>query len=259
MTTRYISTSLALVLCLYFLAITHSAHARDVTDVIGGGCVPDSATQRAGLYETAGFGVRFGSGTGRIRLLCPYHLHADTFGRQIGITMMSFIDQDGMEAGVRVRAILRRARLGTNIAITIGTCDSNTSSITGPTNIACFMPAYTAQINESYWWEVLIERSNPALNVEFLMVGMRYYSTSAAPVQSTTEVAGASGILTPEQCDTVWMGAVASPQGSVTPETFAQADDGAQIDANADGTIERNEFAAACAKRLVHVPARPGQ
>jgi hypothetical protein len=138
MTTRYVPAGFALALCLHFLTTADSkAQDVDLTDVIGGACVPDSATIRAGLYETAGFGVRFGSGTGRIRLVCPYHLHSDAIGSRIGITMMSFIDQDGMEVGARVRANLRRARLGTNIAITIGTCDSNTSSITGqPTSPA---------------------------------------------------------------------------------------------------------------------------
>ena len=259
MTTRYIRVGFALALCLHFLAIADRARAADVdvTDVIGGACVPDSATVRAGLYETAGFGVRFGSGTGRIRLLCPYHLHSEAIGAQIGITMMSFIDQDGMEVGARVRAVLRRAKLGTNIAITIGTCDSNTSSITGPTNIACFMPAYKTQINESYWWEILIDRSDPRVNVEFLMVGMRYYATEAASARSTTMSAHPSGILTPEQCNAVWMTTGdAAAQTDVAPENFAQADDIAQIDTNADGAIDRNEFAAACAKGLVRVPGR---
>jgi len=255
---RYFPVGFALALCLHFLAAANSTKAADVdlTDVIGGACVPDSATVRAGLYETAGFGVRFGSGTGRIRLLCPYHLHSDAIGSTIGITMMSFIDQDGMEVGARVRANLRRAKLGTNIAITIGTCDSNTSSITGPTNIACFMPPYTTQINESYWWEVLIDRSDPRVNVEFLMVGMRYYA-EAASVRSTTTSAHPSGVLTPEQCNTVWMTTRDAPaQADVALENFAQADDIAQIDTNNDGTIDRNEFVAACAKGLVHVPAR---
>jgi len=257
-TRRYFPVGFALALCLHFLAAANSTNAADVdlTDVIGGACVPDSATVRAGLYETAGFGVRFGSGTGRIRLLCPYHLHSDAIGSTIGITMMSFIDQDGMEVGARVRAILRRAKLGTNIAITIGTCDSNTSSITGPTNIACFMAPYTTQINESYWWEVLIDRSDPRVNVEFLMVGMRYYA-EAASAQSTTTSAHPSGVLTPEQCNTVWMTTRDAPaQADVALENFAQADDIAQIDTNNDGTIDRNEFVAACAKGLVHVPAR---
>jgi len=257
-TRRYFPVGFALALCLHFLAAANSTKAADVdlTDVIGGACVPDSATVRAGLYETAGFSVRFGSGTGRIRLLCPYHLHSDAIGSTIGITMMSFIDQDGMEVGARVRANLRRAKLGTNIAITIGTCDSNTSSITGPTNIACFMPPYTTQINESYWWEVLIDRSDPRVNVEFLMVGMRYYA-EAASVRSTTTSAHPSGVLTPEQCNTVWMTTRDAPaQADVALENFAQADDIAQIDTNNDGTIDRNEFVAACAKGLVHVPAR---
>ena len=30
------------------------------------------ATIRAGLYETAGFGIRFDHGIGKIRLLCPF-------------------------------------------------------------------------------------------------------------------------------------------------------------------------------------------
>jgi len=259
MTARYVPAGFALALCLHFLAIADAAKAADVdvTDVIGGACVPDSATMRAGLYETAGFGVRFGSGTGRIRLLCPYHLHSDAIGRRIGITMMSFIDQDGMEVGARVRAHLRRARLGTNIAITIGTCDSNTSSITGPTNIACFMPPYTTQINESYWWEILIDRSDPRVNVEFLMVGMRYYPAATASARSTAISARPSGILTPKQCNSVWMTTGdTSAQADVAPENFAQADDIAQIDTNANGTIDRNEFTAACAKGLLRAPAR---
>jgi len=168
--------------------------------------------------------------------------------------MMSFIDQDGMEVGARVRANLRR-----DIAITIGTCDSNTSSITGPINIACFMPPHTTQINESYWWEILIDRSDPRVNVEFLMVGMRYYPAETASAQSTTTSARPSGVLTPEQCNAVWMTTGDVPAADVAPENFAQADDIAQIDANNDGTIDRNEFAAACAQGLVRVPATPNR
>ncbi len=87
MTTRYVPAGFALALCLLFLAIADRARAADVdvTDVIGGACVPDSATVRAGLYETAGFGVRFGSGTGRIRLLCPYHLTPKPLARKSGL------------------------------------------------------------------------------------------------------------------------------------------------------------------------------
>jgi hypothetical protein len=162
-------------LCVSAKAPTHAANV-DITDVVGGACAPDSDTIRAGNYETRGFGVGFrGSSTGRIRLLCPYHLTSDTNGAKIGLTMLSVIDQDGMEVGARVRANLRRASLGSNVAVTIGTCDSNTSTITGPHNMACFLPSYTAKINESYWWEIVIERTDPRLNVEFLAVGMRYY------------------------------------------------------------------------------------
>ena len=179
MTTRYVATSFALALCLLFLTRANSALAADAdtTDLIGGACVPDSATIRAGIYETRGFGVGFsGNSTGRIRLLCPYHLHSSAFGAKIGITMLSVIDGDGMEVAARVRANLRRAGLGSNVAITISTCDSNTSSLAGPHNMACFGPSYTLQINESYWWEIIIERTDPRVNVEFLAVGMRYYS-----------------------------------------------------------------------------------
>ena len=42
--------------------------------------------------------------------------------------------------------------------------------------MACFGPSYTLQINKSYWWEIIIERTDPRVNVEFLAVGMRYYS-----------------------------------------------------------------------------------
>jgi hypothetical protein len=48
----------------------------------------------------------------------------------------------------RVRANFRHAALGTNVASTNETCHSNTSSITGPHNIACWLPAYTIKINE---------------------------------------------------------------------------------------------------------------
>jgi hypothetical protein len=181
MTTRYVVRCFTLALCSLFLAGVESAQAKDVdiTDVIGGGCVPDSATIRAGVYETRGFGVGFsGNNTGKIRLLCPYHLHSDALGAKIGIIFLSVIDDDGMEVGARVRAHLRRASLASNVALTIGSCDSNTSNFPGPHNMGCFGPSHTLKINESYWWEIVIERTNPRVNVEFLSVGMRYYSSS---------------------------------------------------------------------------------
>ena len=89
------------------------------------------------------------------------------------------------------------------------------------------------------------------------MVGMRYYPAEAALARSATTSPRPSGILTPEQCNSVWMTAGDAPaQADITPENFAQADDIAQIDTNAGGVIDRNEFAAACAKGLVRAPAR---
>jgi len=144
-------------------------------DQIGGVCVPDSATIRAGLYETRGFGVGFsGNSVGKIRLLCPFTATGNTLGAKVGITFMNVIDDDGTGTGARVTATFRHAALASNVAITNGTCDSNASSFPGPHNVSCQFPAYTIKINESYWWDVSIERTNPRVNVEFLGVGMRY-------------------------------------------------------------------------------------
>jgi hypothetical protein len=176
MTIRYAVTFFALVVCSAFLAGTDSARANDdmPLDQVGGVCVPDSATIRAGGYETRGFGVGFsGASTGSIRLLCPITVTSNMLGTQIGLIFMSVIDGDGMNTGARVRAFLRHAGIGTNIAITDATCDSNTSNTTGPQNMACFFHPETIQINVFYWWDILIERTDPRGNVEFLGVGLR--------------------------------------------------------------------------------------
>ena len=52
MTTRYAVASFALTFCLLFPARADSAERE--LDLIGGACVPDSATVRAGVYETRG-------------------------------------------------------------------------------------------------------------------------------------------------------------------------------------------------------------
>ena len=165
----------AFVIALSLIAV-HSARAGDgPLDQVGGVCVPDGATVRAGLYETRGFGVGFsGNSTGKIRLLCPFNVTANMLGTKIGITFLNVIDDDGTAAGARVTATFRHAALASNIAVTNGTCDSNTSSFPGPHNVSCSFPAYTIKINESYWWDVSIERTNPRVNVEFLSIGMRY-------------------------------------------------------------------------------------
>jgi hypothetical protein len=139
---------------------------------IGGTCVPDSATIRAGHYETAGFGVRFsGISVGKIRLLCPlnsFRVFTGTRFEMFSGMAMSVIDADGMEAGGHIRAHLRRAKYGTNIWIAIGTCDSNTSNTTTPHRIICNFDPYTPTGSEWYWWDVEIERITRSVNVEFL-------------------------------------------------------------------------------------------
>src|SRR3954453_7212296 len=126
--------SLALLLATGF---SQAGHADAVwASRVGGTCIPDSATVKAGNYETAGFGVRFGgTSVGHIRLLCPFGI--DGYGETIGAMEMSVIDEDGMEAGGRVRAHLRRAVKGTNIWIAIATCDSNTSDTRTAHKIVC--------------------------------------------------------------------------------------------------------------------------
>jgi hypothetical protein len=121
---------------------------------VGGTCVPDSNTIRLGLHETAGFGVRFsGTHTGQIRVLCPFGI--DTFGAKLSGMLMSVIDTDGRNLNGRVVAHLRRARHGTNIAVTLVTCDSNTSKLEppnagGPQEIFCPLPARRG--DRPGWW-----------------------------------------------------------------------------------------------------------
>jgi len=155
------------------LGFGHRAHA-DIAppSPIGGTCVPDSATVRAGLYETAGFGVRFsGNSVGKIRLLCPL---GDVWDDKFGSMAMSVIDADGMEAGGRIRAHLHRAAKGTNVWIEIGTCDSNTSNTRTPHRLVCPFPSFQTSIFEWYWWDVEIERTTSNVNVEFLGVEVLY-------------------------------------------------------------------------------------
>jgi hypothetical protein len=176
MTTRFAALVFALVFgSAPFLGAGSAQAGNDMPlDQVGGVCVPDSATIRAGGYETRGFGVGFsGSSTGSIRLLCPFTVTANMLDTKIGLIFMSVIDGDGMSTGARVRAFLRHAGIGTNVAVTDATCDSNTSNTTGPQNMACFFHSEPIKINVFYWWDVLIERADPKVNVEFLGVGIR--------------------------------------------------------------------------------------
>ena len=174
MTTRH-AVAAAFATSLLLTGVPSARASDGPLDQIGGVCVPDSATVRAGLYETRGFGIGFsGNSTGKIRLLCPFNVTANMLGTKIGITFMNVIDGDGTATGARVTATFRHAALASNVAITNGTCDSNASSFPGPHNVSCAFPSYTIKINESYWWDVSIERTNPRVNVEFLSIGMRY-------------------------------------------------------------------------------------
>lgn len=160
---------------LFLIGVPSARAADGPLDEIGGVCVPDSATVRAGPYETRGFGIGFsGNRTGKIRLLCPFNVTENMIGTKLGITFMNVIDDDGTGTGARVSATFRHAALASNVAVTNGTCDSNTSSFPGPHNVSCTFASYPIKINESYWWDVSIERTNPRVNVEFLSVGMRY-------------------------------------------------------------------------------------
>jgi hypothetical protein len=171
-TGRAVATAVAISLSL--MGGPSARAGDDPLDIVGGACVPDSATVRAGVYETRGFGVGFsGNSTGKIRLLCPFNATFNMIGKKVGTTFLNVIDDDGVETGARIRATFRHAALASNVAVTAGTCDSNTSSFPGPHNVSCSFPAYTIKINESYWWDVLIERTNPRVNVELLTIGMR--------------------------------------------------------------------------------------
>jgi hypothetical protein len=140
---------------------------------VGGTCVPTSATIKAGQYETAGFGVRFaGNVVGAIRLLCPFSI--DGSDATIGGMALSVIDEDGGGTEGHVHASLRRAVKGTNAWIEIGSCDSNSLTKTTPHQIPCFFDGYKLKGYEWYWWDIVIERTSPRVNVEFLGISLMY-------------------------------------------------------------------------------------
>ena len=150
-------------------------------DQAGGVCVPDSATIRAGGYETRGFGVGFsGRNTGSIRLLCPFTVASNMLDAKIGLIFMSVIDGDGMNTGARVRVFFVTRGSEPMSRSPTPPPNSNTSNTTGPHNMACFFPGEPIKINVFYWYDVLIERTDPKVNVEFLGVGMRGAQVEAA-------------------------------------------------------------------------------
>jgi hypothetical protein len=98
MSPRYVVATSALAISLVIVNLAWAVDGPH--DQIGGVCVPDSATVRAGVYETRGFSIGFsGNSTGKIRLLCPFTVDANLSGTKVGITLMSVIDGDGMENG----------------------------------------------------------------------------------------------------------------------------------------------------------------
>ena len=76
----------------------------------------------------------------------------------------------------------------------------------------------------------------------------------AAAQQNTMSAGRPSAVLTPDQCNAIWSKAV--PSG----DTLAQANAApyivnfSQVDTDNDGTIDKKEFDAACAKGMVKNP-----
>jgi EF hand domain-containing protein len=88
-------------------------------------------------------------------------------------------------------------------------------------------------------------------------------SAGIASAQSAITSGPPSAVLTPDQCDEVWRKAVTKvdtrAQADAVPDivNFAQVDtDFSQVDTNNDGTVDKEEFEAACGKGLVHEPPR---
>ena len=75
--------------------------------------------------------------------------------------------------------------------------------------------------------------------------------SSAAAQQNTMTAGRPSAVLTPDQCNAIW--SQAAPSG----DTLAQANAApyivnfSQVDTNNDGSIDKKEFDAACAKGMV--------
>jgi hypothetical protein len=83
-----------------------------------------------------------------------------------------------------------------------------------------------------------------------------------ASAQSATTSSPPSAVLTPDQCNEVWSKAVTKgdtlAQANVAPGivNFAQVTNFGQVDTNNDGTVDKEEFEAACGKGLVREPPR---
>jgi len=84
-----------------------------------------------------------------------------------------------------------------------------------------------------------------------------------ASSQSATTSSPPSAVLTPDQCNEVWSKAVTKGdtlgQANAAPGivNFAQVTNFGQVDTNNDGTVDKEEFEAACGKGLVREPYQP--
>lgn len=88
-------------------------------------------------------------------------------------------------------------------------------------------------------------------------------SAGIASAQSAMTSGLPSAVLTPDQCNEVWSKVATRgdvlAQADTAPDVvnLAQVDtDFAQVDTNNDGTVDKEEFQAACAKGLVHEPPK---
>jgi hypothetical protein len=83
---------------------------------------------------------------------------------------MSYKDTDGMSAQARIRATLRHVSDGSNASSAICTVNSNTSTATGNNTLTCNHFDFTLFTFESFFFEILIERTSSVQDPEFLAV-----------------------------------------------------------------------------------------
>ena len=127
-----------------------------------------------GFRKRPDHGVRFGGNSVRtVRLLCPF---LDTRDLEVAFTGLGIVDQDGTGAEARVRTLIFvSAKIGTNVSIADRgnpQFNSNTANIHRAAHQLCqIRPHYKTRGDEWYWWDIVIERTNPQVNVEFLGVG----------------------------------------------------------------------------------------
>ena len=151
------------------------ASANRIWTSVGDGCVP--MDESAGLYDQRGFGVGFLAGkTGQIRLVCPVTVNtsgSSTSSPTFSGIVISYRDSDGTGTAARVRATLNHVTDGSNASVAVCTADSNTNSSFGYTTTTCgLFPALVPQTNESWYFEILIDRTVTSVDPEVLAVSI---------------------------------------------------------------------------------------